>query len=76
MDNSHSPTANVQVIIATLSFSIRTPHGLIFLDMGFPFKWSEMELIGMFHALLALCREYVPFSTTSVANSKGLGFRV
>jgi len=24
----------------------------------------------MFHALLTFCREYVPFSTTSIANSK------
>jgi hypothetical protein len=29
-----------------------------------------MELIGMFHAMLALCKEYVPFSTTSIVNSK------
>jgi len=29
-----------------------------------------MELIGMFHALLALYKEYVPFSTTSIVNFK------
>ncbi len=29
-----------------------------------------MELIGMFHALLALRRENVPFSITSIPNSK------
>jgi len=29
-----------------------------------------MELIGMFHALLAFRKEYVPFSTTSIVNSK------
>jgi hypothetical protein len=29
-----------------------------------------MELIGMFHALLALYKEYVPFSTTSIVDSK------
>jgi len=29
-----------------------------------------MELIGMFHALLVVHKEYVPFSTTSIAYSK------
>jgi hypothetical protein len=29
-----------------------------------------MEFIGMFHAMLALCNEHVPFLTTSIVNSK------
>ncbi len=70
MDNPHSPIANVHAIIVASFSSIRTPLSPIFHCLVFPFKWSEMELIRMFHALLTLCREYVPFSTTSIVNSK------
>ncbi len=70
MDNPHSPVANVHSIIVASSSSVRTPLGPIFLYLVFSFKWSEMELIGMFHAPLTLHREYVLFSTTSIINSK------
>lgn len=70
MDNPHSSIANVHTIIVASSSSIRTLPGPIFLYLVFPFKWSEMELIGMFHALLAFRRENVPLSITSIINSK------
>ncbi len=70
MDSPHSPITNVHVITVASFSLVRTPLGLIFLDLVFPFKWLEMELIGMFHALLALRRENVPFSIASIINSK------
>ncbi len=69
MDNPHSPIVNVHVVTIASSYSVRTHLGPIFLDLVFPFRWL-MELIRMFHALLALHRENVPFSITSIANSK------
>ncbi len=47
-----------------------TPPSAIFFYLVLPFKWSEMELIKMFHALLTLSKEYVPFSMASIVNSK------
>jgi hypothetical protein len=70
MDSPHSPKANVHVINVASSFSVKTPLSPIFFYLVFPFKWSKMELIRLFHALLTLYREYVPFSITSIVNSK------
>jgi hypothetical protein len=59
----------VHFIITSSSSSVSTPHGPIFLDLVFPFRWSTMEIIGMFHDLVALFRESVPLSTTSIVAS-------
>jgi len=69
MDNPHSCMFKVHLITTRYSFSINTLYSRIFSDMVFPFRWSTMELIGMFHDLLALLKECVPFSTTSIATS-------
>ncbi len=69
MDNPNSCMFKVHLITTRSSFSINTPYSPIFSDMVFPFRWSTMELIGMFHDLLALLKECVPFSTTSIATS-------
>ncbi len=67
MDSAHSCIINVHVIIAESSSFVSTLLGPIFLDLVFPFRWLERELIGMFHDLLALFKECVPLSTTSMA---------
>ncbi len=66
MDSPHSCIANVHVITAKPSSFVSTPLGPIFLDLIFPHRWSKRELIGMFHDLLALLKECVPLSTTSM----------
>ncbi len=69
MDNPHSCMSKVHLIITTSSSFVSTPFGPIFLDMVFPFRWSIMELIGMFHDLMAFLRECVLLSTTSIVAS-------
>ncbi len=68
-DSPHFCMSKVHLIIVTSSSSISTPLGPIFLNMVFPFRWSTMELIGMFHDLLTFLRECVPLSTISIATS-------
>ncbi len=66
MDSPHFYIANVHLMILTPSFYVSTPLGLIFLDLVFPFKWLEIEFKIMFHILLALFKECVIFSITSL----------
>ncbi len=44
MNNPHSPITNVHVITVASFSLVRTPLGLIFLDLVFPFKWSEIDV--------------------------------
>ncbi len=69
MDSPHSYIVNVHAITIASSSSISTPLIPIFLNLVFPFKWSKKELIGMFHDLLALLKECLPISTTSMVAS-------
>jgi len=69
MGSPHFYIANVHLIILAYSFYVSTPFGLMFLDLVFPFKWSEIEFKIMFHILLALFKECVIFSITSIAIS-------
>ncbi len=69
MDNPHSCMSKVHLITTTSFFLVSTPLGPIFLDLVFPFRWSVVELIGMFHDLLALLKECVSLSTTSIIAS-------
>jgi hypothetical protein len=45
------------------------PHGPIFVDFFFSFRWLKSEFKGMFHDLLALLKEHVYFSITSITTS-------
>lgn len=65
MDNLHSCIAKVHLITSTSSFIVSTPPNPIFPNLVFPCRWLENEFKGMFHVLLALLNECVPFSITS-----------
>ncbi len=69
MYNPHSCIVNVHVVTIAHSSYVNTPFGPIFLDPVFPFRWWTRELIRMFHDLLALLRECVPLSITSIVFS-------
>ncbi len=69
MDSPHSCMSKVHLITTTSSSFVSTPFGPIFLDLVFPFRWLVVEFIGMFHDLLALLRECVALSTTSIVAS-------
>jgi hypothetical protein len=66
MDNPHFYMFKVHLIITTSFCFVSTLLGPIFLDLVFPFRWLTMELIGMFHDMLAFLRECVLLSTTPV----------
>ncbi len=69
IDSLHSYIAKVHSITSASSYAMNTPFGPISLDLVFPFKWLESELVGMFHVLMAFLNECVPFSTTSIVVS-------
>ncbi len=69
MDSPHSYIANVHAINVESFSSVSTFFGPILLDLIFPFKWLELELIGMFHDLLTFLKEGVTLSTTSMVVS-------
>jgi len=62
INNSHSCIVDVHIIISALSFFVSTPPSPIFEDLVFPFRWSTREFMGMFHDMLALLKEFIPFS--------------
>jgi hypothetical protein len=69
MDNPHSYILKTHATTTSSSFYVNTPHGLIFLLLVFPFRWSKSEVTRMPQNLLAPSKEVMPHSTTSMAIS-------
>jgi len=68
----NNPTSYIDKTQATTTWSfstVSTPTSPSFLDLIFPYKWSNNEVRGMFHYLLAFLNEVVPFSIASMASS-------